>query len=85
MLEPILSVVFVIILVFSIISVIKQRKKAGVTGFKSVLTPICFFLISINCLLAIWFKYMGLAVWLINGVLLLLAAYFTKYLQKTKN
>lgn len=84
MMEIVLSIVAVIILVISVISVIKQRKKAGITGFKSMLTPISFFLISINCLLAIWFKYMGLAVWLINVVLLLLAAYCTEYLPETK-
>ncbi|WP_275068588.1 hypothetical protein [Niallia circulans] len=44
MMEIVLSIVAVIILVISVISVIKQRKKAGVTGFKSMLTPISFFL-----------------------------------------
>lgn len=85
MAETILSLILIIVLVFSVILVIKKRKKAGITGFKSALTHICFFLISIFSLLAYWLKYTGLTVWLINVILLIMAAFFTKYMPKGKN
>lgn len=84
MVEQILSIVLIIVLIISIIFVVKKRKKAGITGLKSALTQICFFLISIICLFAYWFKYTGLIIWVMNGVLLIMAAFFTKYMPRTK-
>ncbi|WP_083865528.1 hypothetical protein [Neobacillus bataviensis] len=81
MLPIILSIVLIITLIFSIFVVVEKRKKAGVTGLKSALTSICFFLIAIINLLAYWFNFLGLVVWFINFILLILGAYFTKYMQ----
>ncbi len=59
---------------------VQKRKKAGITGIKSALTPSCFYLIGITNLLAYWFNFMGLLNWSITVVLLILGAYFTKYM-----
>ncbi|WP_235251825.1 hypothetical protein [Niallia circulans] len=83
--ETILSLILITVLVSSLIIVIKKRKNTGITGIKSALTHICFFLISIFSLLAYWLKYTGLTVWLINVFLLIMAAFFTKYMPKGKN
>ena len=80
MLQIILSIILIITLILSIIVVVKKRKKAGTTGIKSALTSICFFIAIIN-LLAYWFNFMGLFVWFINFILLILGAYFTKYIR----
>jgi len=80
-LEIILSIILIITLILSSIIVVKKRKKAGLTGVKSVLTSICFFLIAIISLFAYWFNFMGLLVWFINICLLILGAYFTKYMK----
>ncbi|MEK3988475.1 MULTISPECIES: hypothetical protein [Robertmurraya] len=80
MVPIILSIILIIALVFSISVVVKKRKKAGITGIKSALTSICFFLIAITNLLAYWFNFMGLLNWSITVVLLILGAYFTKYM-----
>ena len=81
MLQIILSIILIITLIFSIIVVVRKRKKADITGIKSALTSICFFLIAIINLLAYWFNFMGLFVWFINFILLILGAYFTKYMR----
>ena len=81
MLQIILSIILIITLILSIIVVVKKRKKADITGIKSALTSICFFLIAIINLLAYWFNFMGLFVWFINFILLILGAYFTKYMR----
>ncbi|SEM23050.1 hypothetical protein SAMN05192533_101520 [Mesobacillus persicus] len=84
MVPILLSVLLVFVLVFSIILVIQRRKKAGITGMKSALTPICFFLIGITNLLAYWFHFMGIMNWFISVTLLILGAYFTKYMPLTE-
>ncbi|WLR42321.1 hypothetical protein LC087_16640 [Bacillus carboniphilus] len=80
MLPIILSIILVITLFISIVFVIQKRKKAGITGIKSALTPICFFLMAIVNLLAYWFNFLGLLNWALIVLLLFLGAYFTKYL-----
>ncbi|MFC0417978.1 hypothetical protein ACFFHH_21500 [Cytobacillus solani] len=80
MVPIILSIILILALVFSITLVVQKRKKAGITGIKSALTPICFYLIGITNLLAYWFNFMGLLNWSITVVLLILGAYFTKYM-----
>jgi len=75
----ILSIILVIALIFSISVVVRKRKNAGITGIKSVLTSICFYLIAITNLLAYWFDFLGLISWSITVILLILGAYFTKY------
>jgi len=79
----VLDVLYIILLVAIFIAIpiaIRRRKKAGVTGLKSALTPICFFLIAITNLLAYWLDLMGLLSWGVSVALLIAAAYFTKYM-----
>lgn len=80
MVPVILTIILLIALVFSIFIVVQKRKKAGVTGMKSALTPICLYLVAITNILAYWFNFIGLLSWSIGVFLLLLGAYFTKYL-----
>jgi hypothetical protein len=75
-----LSIILILALIFSITLVVQKRKKAGITGIKTALTPICFYLIGITNLLAYWFDFMGLLNWSITVILLILGAYFTKYM-----
>lgn len=76
----ILSVILVIALILSIIIVINKRKKAGITSMKSLLTSICLYLIAIVNLLVYWFNFLGLVSWSLTIVLLIVGAYFTKYI-----
>ncbi|MFC0237246.1 hypothetical protein [Fictibacillus phosphorivorans] len=82
--ESILSVLVLITLIFSITYVIRQRRDQGITGLRTALTSICFFLIAIVNLLAYWFDFLGIWSWGTSVVLLLLGAYFTKYLRKVE-
>ncbi|KZE69248.1 hypothetical protein AWM68_02990 [Fictibacillus phosphorivorans] len=79
--ESILSVLVLVSLIFSIIYVVRQRKAQGITGLKTALTSICFFLVAITNLLAYWFDFLGIWSWVSTIGLLLLGAYFTKYLH----
>ncbi|MBM7716240.1 CHASE2 domain-containing sensor protein [Bacillus thermophilus] len=81
MIPIILTIILLSALIFSICIVIKKRKKAGVTGIKSALTSICFYLIAITNVLAYWLDFMGLFSWSITMILLILGAYFTKYMS----
>lgn len=81
LLAIVLSIILGITLIFSIRVVIKKRKESGITGFKTLLTSICFFLIAIINLLAYWFHFMGIINWTITMILLILGAYFTKYMK----
>lgn len=69
-----------IIFIVTIPVAIRKRKKSGVSGIKSALTSICFFLIALTNILAYWFDLLGLFSWTISVILLILAAYFTKYM-----
>ena len=82
--ESILSVLVLITLIFSITYVIRQRRSQRIKGLRTALTSICFFLIAIVNLLAYWFDFLGIWSWGISVVLLLLGAYFTKYLRKVE-
>lgn len=57
----ILTLILLIALIFSIYVVMKKRRKAGVTGIKSALTPICLYLVAVTNLLAYWL--IGLVLW----------------------
>jgi len=84
MLPIILSILLIISLFISIYFVVEKRRKAGITGVKSALTSICFFLIAITNLLAYWLDFMGIINWTITVLLLILGAYFTRYMEITE-
>ncbi|MDQ0216672.1 CHASE2 domain-containing sensor protein [Oikeobacillus pervagus] len=84
MIPIILSIILIIALVFSISTVVRKRKKAGITGIKSALTSICFYLIAVTNLLAYWFDFMGLMSWSITVILLILGSFFTKYMSMSE-
>ncbi|WP_285890948.1 hypothetical protein [Mesobacillus maritimus] len=82
---PILqTILFVIAFIVAVLFVVQKRKQAGITGLKSAVTPISFFLIGLVNLIAYWFNFMGLWNWTLTVLLLLLGAYFTKYLAVPK-
>ncbi|MFG6494654.1 hypothetical protein P8610_04805 [Fictibacillus sp. UD] len=83
--ESILSILVLVSLIFSIIYVVRQRKAQGITGLKTALTSICFFLVAVMNLLAYWFDFLGIWSWGSTVGLLLLGAYFTKYLQPAQS
>ncbi|WP_439876094.1 hypothetical protein ACSLGG_12090 [Bacillus mycoides] len=84
MLQVMLLIVFIFFLVVSIYITYQKRKKAGIKGLKSSLTSICCFLIAILNLFAYWLHFGGIFTWLVSIVLLLVGAYFTKYIPFSK-
>ncbi|MGR5922227.1 hypothetical protein ACT7DD_27225 [Bacillus paranthracis] len=62
----------------------QKRKKAEIKGLKSALTSICFFSLAIFNLFAYWFQFGGMLTVLFSIVLLLVGAYFTKYIPISK-
>ncbi|MGX9929849.1 hypothetical protein ACW0KB_01210 [Virgibacillus salarius] len=64
--------------------IIRNRKRAGVTGMKTALTPICLLLSACINYVAYVFQLMGIASWGISILLLVLAAYFTKHLPNVQ-
>lgn len=65
---------------FSINKIIIKRKEAAITGWKTLGTSICFFLIAAINLLAYWFDFMGIFSMALTVLLLMAGAYFTRYL-----
>lgn len=76
----VLYIISIVVFILVIPVIIKKRKKAGASGIKSALTSICFLLVALINILAYSFNFMGLLTWSISFLLLILAAYFTKYL-----
>ncbi|MGM0753950.1 MAG: hypothetical protein ACQET6_18740 [Bacillota bacterium] len=72
--------ILLISLCSSIFYVVKKRKAAGITGFKTALPSICFFMIAIMNLLAHWLGFRGIISWFLTIVFLFVGAYFTKYM-----
>ncbi len=83
MMTVLLSALLVVILLFSIYVSYLKRKKAGIKGFKSSLTSLCLFLIPVVNLIAYYFHFTGVISWGITIFLLLLSAYFTRYLPRS--
>jgi len=69
--------------VFYFFIILARIKKVGFKP-KELLSSLCFYIISINCLLSMWLNYNSAIIWIVNMPLLLLAAYFTKYLKPNK-
>ncbi|MGP6150222.1 hypothetical protein [Priestia flexa] len=77
--EIIFTTVIIAALIVSSLYVVQKRKKHGLKGIKSALTPICFSLIALLQLAAYWFHFLGVVSVAFTIVLLLAGAYFTKY------
>ncbi|MBE7129181.1 hypothetical protein QCI77_12065 [Bacillus cereus group sp. MG9] len=84
MLQAMLPFVLILFLVVSMYITYQKRKKSGIKGLKSALTSSCCFLIAILNLFAYWFHFGGIFTWLFSIVLLLVGAYFTKYIPISK-
>ncbi|TXC85670.1 hypothetical protein FS935_20105 [Metabacillus litoralis] len=82
MIETILSIILFISLFVSIYFTVRKRKKLGIAGFKTSLTSICFFLIAAVNLFGYWFNLLGIGSWLVTMILILVGAYFTKYMPR---
>jgi len=74
-----LYIILVIAFILSIPIIIRKRNK-GVTGIKSALTSICLLLMVLINILSYWFDFMGLLSSSISLILLILAAYCTRYI-----
>ena len=83
MLKVMLPFVLIFFLLLRCILLIK-REKSGIKGLKSALTSICFFSLAILNMFAYWFHFGGAFTWLFSIVLLLVGAYFTKYIPISK-
>ncbi|MES5846613.1 MULTISPECIES: hypothetical protein [unclassified Bacillus cereus group] len=84
MINILLMIVFIIFLAVSMYIAYQKRKKAEIKGLKSALTSICFFSLAIFKLFAYWFQFGGMLTVLFSIVILLVGAYFTKYIPISK-
>lgn len=82
MLKVMLPFVLIFFLLLRCILLIKREKL--IKGLKSALTSICFFSLAILNMFAYWFHFGGAFTWLFSIVLLLVGAYFTKYIPISK-
>ncbi|WP_102336333.1 hypothetical protein [Salimicrobium jeotgali] len=82
--SSIFSIIMTAALIVSILVVVKKRKEAGITGMKSAMTSICFYLVAVTNLAAYSFDMSGLVSWSLTVILLITGAYFTKYLPERK-
>ncbi|TDL31364.1 hypothetical protein E2R51_13425 [Jeotgalibacillus sp. S-D1] len=77
----ILICIYIVILSISIVYVFQKRKKSkGERDIKSFITPISFFVISILAFFSALTGKGGIGIWLSVTALLLIGAFFTKYL-----
>ncbi|WP_226659109.1 hypothetical protein [Pseudalkalibacillus hwajinpoensis] len=81
MIEIVLTIVFVIVFLIGIYVQIKRRKRAGLTGMKSAISPICFMISAALNPVGYWFGFIGLYSLLGSMLFLLLGAYFLKEMQ----
>lgn len=74
-----LIVLFILLLLVKKIS--RKRKQAQITDPKSLGTSICFLLIAVVNLFAYWFNFIGIVSMSLTVLLLVIGAYFIRYLQ----
>lgn len=79
-----LTLLVLVLLGVSINKIIVKRKEEQVTDLKSLGTSICFLLIAIVNVLAYWFNFLGVFSMALTVLLLVIGAYFTRYLQKER-
>lgn len=71
-------------LLLAVLLIRRKRKQHGITGFKSLLTPICFCSVGLIGLIDEWMDLIGLYAWLVQGILLIAGIYFLKYIPSKK-
>ncbi|QHA90938.1 hypothetical protein [Bacillus sp. N1-1] len=81
MLEIILTIVFAIVFIIGIYVQVTRRKRAGLTGVKSAISPICFMISAALNPLGYWFGFLGLTSLLGSMLFLFLGAYYVKEMQ----
>lgn len=74
--------IFILAMMISVYILKSRRKKENITGFKTLLTSLCFYSIAILNMLAYKFHFLGLVTFTASIILLFLAAYFMKYLPR---
>ena len=81
----ILTVVYVIFLIIAILVIIKKRKKMNVkAGFKSYVSSLCWFVISVIVFTsALSGKHGSILNWSMITILLVVSIYFSRYLPRT--
>ncbi|GEN47075.1 hypothetical protein [Alkalibacillus haloalkaliphilus] len=72
--------VLLLIMLFSIFVIYKKTQSVGVYSFKALITPTLLIMIGVLNTIALWNDAFGLISWMLTFVLLLFAAYFTKFL-----
>jgi len=80
----ILTIILMVALFLSIAYLLTKRKEKGITGFKTALTPLCFYLIAIINVIAIWINTLGLIVWDIKHRLIIFGILFLKIFPRSK-
>ncbi|PGK51728.1 hypothetical protein CN918_28470 [Priestia megaterium] len=85
MFDIIYTIFLVILLLVAAASIIIRRKIHNIRGVKPFLSSGCFFIIALLNLLSGWFDFYGMTTWGATLLLILLAAYFTKYLSDAKS
>jgi len=80
--DTVRMIVFLLAMILSIIYLIYRRKKLKITGFKTLVTSLCFYSIALLNMAAYTFNFLGLVTFIATFGLLLLAAYCTKYLPR---
>ncbi|WP_273852061.1 hypothetical protein [Guptibacillus spartinae] len=78
MLEIVLTIIFVIVFIIGIYVQVTRRKRAGLTGIRSAISPICFMISAALNPLGYWFGFLGLYSLLGSMLFLFLGAYFLK-------
>ncbi|MDV2582429.1 hypothetical protein [Alkalibacillus haloalkaliphilus] len=72
--------VLLLIILFSIFVIYKKTQSVGIYSFKALITPTLLIMIGVLNTIALWNDAFGFISWMLTFVLLLIAAYFTKFL-----
>ncbi|WEG17851.1 hypothetical protein PQ478_04985 [Alkalihalophilus pseudofirmus] len=78
--ELLLTLLVISGIIYSVFFIQKKRREHHITGWKSLITSVCFISIALINAGANLFGMLGLISWGLTIFLLLMGAYFTKYL-----
>ncbi|UOQ91709.1 hypothetical protein MUO14_14275 [Halobacillus shinanisalinarum] len=81
-----IQTLFIVAFIISLFIVIKRAKKykqrTGTYGpFKMYLSSICLYMVAVVNFIVLSFELLGIGSWMLTITLLVLGAYFTKYLS----